>query len=212
MSIRDRAASWSSRSTPPSSTERQAAPEYVLRDDVWDVARQVLLGLADGAGAFVFFLILLLAYGSMGNAWYRVVIVTSGSMSPVFEAGDMMIVTQAPRALEEGMIIVMGMDDERVTHRIVHIDEQGLLTTQGDANNVADGWKVDPRDPLGKVRVLGLYRGRIRYLGFAIDWLGRALRPGGLQGEAGTTSAEFRTSQTISAPFSAGTWDTPAEP
>ncbi len=144
----------------------------------------------------------LLAYGSIGNRWYRICVVTSGSMSPVFEAGDLIIVSPAPAEPQVGMIACMRAGKETVTHRIVSIDDQGLMYTQGDANDVADAWTLNPADPDAPVSIVGVYRGRISGLGFLIDglshWLG-ALGPSG-------TVAEFRDAATLSIPFSAGTW------
>jgi len=176
------------------------------------VARQVALGILDGLLAFFVLFLIFLAYGSVNNPHYRVVVVTSGSMSPVFEAGDMIIATPPPAVLREGMIVVMGVGDERVTHRIVAVDAQGRATTQGDANDTPDAWTIDPHGGTSRVRVVGVYRGRIRYVGWAVDWLRRGLRPGATPVPADATSAEFRAQRTLVAPFSAGAWATPPAP
>lgn len=147
--------------------------------------------------------LLVLAYGSVGNRWYRAVVVTSGSMSPVFEAGDMIIVTPPPEELRPGTIVSLRAGEEIVTHRIVRVEPDGRLYTKGDANNVLDQWVVDPADPRCPIRVIGVYRGRIPYVGFAVDWLARQAQ--GLRALA--TRAEFRDSATLRLPFAAGVWE-----
>lgn len=73
-------------------------------------------------------------------------IVTSESMSPTLERGDVVLVSATdPADLEEGNIVTVagaGEDGSFMTHRIVERyedDGQYYVETQGDANEVSDG-------------------------------------------------------------------------
>lgn len=73
---------------------------------------------------------------------YSPVIVLSGSMSPAFEAGDMILLQKAdPATLQVGDVVCYMEEESAVTHRIVEIQEadgQPLFVTKGDANNAED--------------------------------------------------------------------------
>lgn len=91
----------------------------------------------------------------------RLLVVLSGSMSPVMEAGDMVAVSPAPdpRELSVGDIITF-RDPQRkayVTHRIIERKEtpvQIIYRTQGDANNVADAAWILPGQVVGRVEAV----------------------------------------------------------
>lgn len=96
--------------------------------------------------------------------------VLSGSMSPVFRAGDAVVITPATTerlaALAAGDIIVFrvpGHESMVVSHRIskVTTNNQGdrLFTTKGDANSSDDGAMVDG------THVIGVVSGSVPYLG-----------------------------------------------
>ncbi|HEY1480155.1 MAG TPA: signal peptidase I [Gaiellales bacterium] len=75
------------------------------------------------------------------------VVALSGSMSPSFSAGDMLIETpQATDTLRVGEILTyhMPIGDHHVeSHRIVwvrHLERATLVRTRGDANAVDDPW------------------------------------------------------------------------
>jgi len=167
----------------------------------------VLLGARDGLVAFLLAFLLFVAYGSINNKWYRMVIVTSGSMSPVFEAGDMIIITPPPQELVPGMIVSFQMGEEIVTHRVVGVEQDGRISTKGDANDSADNWTFDSSADK-RILVRGLYRGRISHLGYVVDWLGRLPQ----EAQALTTRALFGDTKSISADFQAGHWEESAEP
>ena len=67
---------------------------------------------------------------------YGAAVVLSGSMEPVYSAGDLLIVKKADR-LKTGDIVVYQMKRNLVVHRIVDI-RGDLVITQGDANNAPD--------------------------------------------------------------------------
>ena len=72
-----------------------------------------------------------------GLPW-ALVEVTGGSMEPVLEAGDAILVYQAPYyELEPGDIIVFSRDGELIVHEIVGRDGEDLIT-QGAANESPD--------------------------------------------------------------------------
>ena len=80
---------------------------------------------------------------------YAQVIVTSGSMEPVFSPGDMLIVkAQAQYGL--GDVITFRDHGNLVSHRIVKVTADGF-ETQGDANNTMDKNAVEPSAIAGRV-------------------------------------------------------------
>lgn len=109
--------------------------------------------------------LLFLVYGIIPNRWYHILVVNSGSMSPTFEAGDLIVITRPPENLEAGMVLTMMINGELVTHRLVGFDPDGRLVTRGDANPAPDSWGDS------EIRISGLYRFRIPYLGFAFQYL-----------------------------------------
>ena len=79
---------------------------------------------------------------------YGAAVVLSGSMEPAFSTGDLIIVKEsADYAVDD--VVVYQDGNMLVTHRIIAIDGT-QVTTQGDANNVADP-AVDIKDIKGTV-------------------------------------------------------------
>ncbi|MBP5255801.1 MAG: signal peptidase I [Clostridia bacterium] len=67
-------------------------------------------------------------------------IVLTGSMEPTLQVNDLVVVRSAD-SFEVGDIVVFQQDSTLVIHRIIEIDEEAsTVKTQGDANNVDDGW------------------------------------------------------------------------
>lgn len=87
-------------------------------------------------------------------------VVTTGSMRPSINEGD--IVLSAPpedggRDLADGTVITFAdpvRPGGRLTHRIDGVNEDGSYETKGDANAVADSYRVQPRDIDGVGRLL----------------------------------------------------------
>ncbi len=83
-------------------------------------------------------------------AGFSPVICLSGSMEPVFSAGDMILIRRAddPAGLEEGDVICyLTGENIAVTHQIVQVTEvdgQVRYVTQGAANDTADQLAVSP--------------------------------------------------------------------
>ncbi|RDZ38207.1 MULTISPECIES: signal peptidase I [Haloferax] len=102
--------------------------------------------------------------------------VLSGSMSPTFDAGDVVVVRDvSPADISEGDIITYraagsAITDERtdrVTHRVVAVDRSGdspVFRTKGDANEDIDS------DPVAADRVVGRVWFRVPYLGLAAQF------------------------------------------
>ncbi len=78
--------------------------------------------------------------GIVGNPWYRMITIEGGSMAPAISRGDLIMVTPAPSKIEPGMILVMTIGGEVVTHRVVAVNADGTFVTRGDANRVNDNW------------------------------------------------------------------------
>jgi signal peptidase len=102
----------------------------------------------------------------------------SGSMAPVFRAGDLIVDrVVTPREADDlraGQIITYRLagNGELVTHRIVDVlsgPGGPRYRTQGDANNTPDPVPVIP------AQVVGLYGWRIPCAGRVIAWIRRPL-------------------------------------
>lgn len=81
------------------------------------------------------------AKGIVGNKLpmpfgYGIANVLSGSMEPTFSKGSLLIVKET-KDVKQGDIIVYQSGSELIVHRVIKI-EQNQITTQGDANNIAD--------------------------------------------------------------------------
>lgn len=78
--------------------------------------------------------------------------VVSGSMEPAIPVGSAVFVR--PEGLGEvglGSVIAFGRGGGVVTHRVVGVNEDGLLITQGDANDTADLLPVGADELVGEV-------------------------------------------------------------
>ena len=109
---------------------------------------------------------------------YMPLAVVSNSMFPLFERGDVAVIEQIKqkdlKRVKVGTIIRYQADGYYVIHRVTKIEETedgGLLfTTKGDNNNAEDANKVKPQ------QVLGIYKFKVKYIGFPSVWLSEALR------------------------------------
>ena len=86
---------------------------------------------------------------------YKFFVVLTGSMSPTFDVGDLVVVKETePEAISVGDVITYSVgNDNVVTHRVKDImnDDTLQFVTQGDANNVEDMNPVHHEDLVGKV-------------------------------------------------------------
>jgi signal peptidase len=120
---------------------------------------KILKWLISGAIGTIIIL-LLLVYFLPG---YDISIVRSDSMRPAFAAGDMVITVPPGSFLRgeivSGSIVALKIGDERITHRVVSIDQETFIT-KGDANEEAD-----PR-PVNMSQVTGVYLLKIPRVGY----------------------------------------------
>lgn len=110
---------------------------------------------AVAAVLFCGLLALIARAGSEGGAFFGSVIlrVETGSMSPTFEPGDIVLFSEyGGEELAAGDIIVFRapsgpLEGERVTHRITGVAEDGSgFFTRGDASESDDAWTVSRED------------------------------------------------------------------
>lgn len=78
---------------------------------------------------------------------YYVFFVSSGSMEPKLEIGDIILVKKEPK-YEVGDIVTYKLDDVYITHRIIEFNGDSVIC-QGDANSAIDD-PVNIRDIEGK--------------------------------------------------------------
>lgn len=99
---------------------------------------------------------------------YDIYIVRSDSMQPVFKSGDLIISVPADSFLAGdigvGSIIVYQSSDELVTHRIISIEGEQLIT-KGDANEDPDARTI------ALSQVSGVFLFSIPVLGYAVDFV-----------------------------------------
>lgn len=128
--------------------------------------RQLRFGLGL-AGLFVSTVVVTLAVLAVAATvvprWHSTV-VASGSMEPALRRGDTVIYVE--RTIDEvaiGEIVIFdGGHDVATIHRIVGIDEAGLLTTRGDANPSNDSAPVTADQLRGSGRIVVPWVGLLR--------------------------------------------------
>lgn len=82
----------------------------------------------------------------------RPTVVTSGSMIPAIDIGDVCFInTRFPyQKVQTGDVIVYKEPRQKVIHRVVGKSEEGYVT-KGDANNNQDRLKITEKEYLGKM-------------------------------------------------------------
>lgn len=94
--------------------------------------------------------------------------VVSGSMSPIIETGDVIIINKDTQHIANGDIITYKSGNMLVTHRVMTtgtFNGEVIYTTKGDANSVVDHTFVTAKQIIGK------YAFRIPYAGYLKVWL-----------------------------------------
>lgn len=125
------------------------------------ILRQVLSAIS----IFLVIILILLAYGSINNRFYRVVTVEGNSMSPTLWFGDLIVVTPPSENIPINTIVLMSVNGAFVTHRLIEFDANNQPITKGDANQEADNFK-------GKsLRIVGIFRLRLPGLGYPLLYL-----------------------------------------
>lgn len=96
---------------------------------------------------------------------YKAYIVTTDSMQPSINAGDIVIVKNGKKdKIRQGDVITFNQNDEVITHRVIkNITEESNVEyiTKGDNNNTEDIFKVKYDDVIGKVIITIPYLGKI---------------------------------------------------
>jgi signal peptidase len=98
---------------------------------------------------------------------YRLYVVHTGSMTPAYRPGDLVLDRPAGPSYRTGEVITFRHSDRTtdvVTHRVVGTSERGI-TTKGDANRTADAWTIRPDQVQGRVQ------GAVSRLGYLVVYL-----------------------------------------
>ena len=127
---------------------------------IWNIVSTVLVVL-----------VVLCAVALMGSRLlgYRVFNVISGSMTPVYNVGDLIYVKEVPlQSIEVGDDITFVLNEDLVvaTHRVIKVDaENQHFYTKGVANEVADS------EPVHYNNVIGVPKFRVPLLGYVSDFV-----------------------------------------
>lgn len=110
-----------------------------------------------------------------GKLKYTMISIGSGSMTPTICKGDVVIYEKS-FDYSIGDILVFKKDGKVIVHRIIKIVDAGndeyIYYTKGDANENEDGYPIEKKDTLGKVK------SKIKYLGMPSVMLGELIRGG----------------------------------
>jgi signal peptidase I len=90
-------------------------------------------------------LVTLISGAVMWTEGYRVYVVHTGSMTPTYRPGDIVIDRPAQHRYHAGEVITFrhsAQTTDVVTHRVTDITPTGLIHTKGDANRTADVWDI----------------------------------------------------------------------
>jgi signal peptidase len=98
---------------------------------------------------------------------WRPLVLTSGSMRPALDVGDVVLVETTPAwRLRQGDIAVVhdpAMPERLLSHRVVSRTAAGGLVLRGDANAQPDSTPVPPDHVIGTVRAVVPYIGLVAY-------------------------------------------------
>ena len=101
---------------------------------------------------------------SLGGFGVKPVVVVTGSMQPVINEGDLVLIADCNiEQIKVGDIIQYQMRDYTIIHRVVRVKNKGNkinLITKGDNNNNEDKYPVTTNN------LIGCYKFKIPYLGY----------------------------------------------
>ena len=80
---------------------------------------------------------------------YRAYVVQTGSMAPTIPPQSLVIVEAG--AYLVGQVVTFHRQGTLTTHRLMAVNDDGTLTTKGDANETVDPFTVHPADVIGGV-------------------------------------------------------------
>lgn len=103
---------------------------------------------------FIIFIIIIILSFKTSLFGFRIYRIVSGSMSPTININDIVIIKSQDN-YKIGDIVTYKIDNEFITHRIILVEDNYVIT-KGDANNVCDD-KIDKKNIIGKV----VYQSRI---------------------------------------------------
>ena len=93
---------------------------------------------------------------------YALLEVVSGSMEPTIKIGDLIVIdTNEKNYKKDDIVTFRDVNGSFVTHRIIVIDKNQIVT-KGDANNSKDDGAID------RSKIVGKYKFRIKNLGILI--------------------------------------------
>lgn len=99
----------------------------------------------------------LLVFFSFGYLGVTPTVIYSGSMQPTLQVGDIALIQHTSiEHLKQGDIIQFRENGVTMVHRIISIttdNQQTIITTKGDANNVPDPDPIAPNQILGKALI-----------------------------------------------------------
>lgn len=96
-------------------------------------------------------------------------VVTSGSMSPLIDRGDVVLIDTDFGLPDEGSVVAFDHGDGPVIHRVVDATDDHTLITGGDANQNVDTSLVTDQELIGTGRLLVPFIGMIRVV--SAGWL-----------------------------------------
>ena len=103
---------------------------------------------------------------------YQPIAILSNSMKDYYARGDIVIIEKVKSSdidnIKEKDIIYYRYGNRYITHRVVDIvleDGNHIFYTKGDNNNDVDPWSVKESD------IVGVVKGRIKYLGWPSVWV-----------------------------------------
>ena len=118
--------------------------------------------------AILAFLVILVS----GIFKYQIIAIGSGSMSPLIEKGDAVIISKTTHqdleSIKVGQILVFTHNGRYITHRVIYItklDGKYYFQTKGDANSDEDNYTVEEDD------IIGVTSQRIKWIGLPTVWL-----------------------------------------
>lgn len=117
----------------------------------------VLLGILFMYNIYSFVSVRILKHDFATFGGYAVLEVVSGSMEPAIKPGDMIIINTKDNSYKKGDIVTFRDESNFVTHRIVSINDEEIVT-KGDSNNAED-------KAITKKNVVGKYVAKISNAG-----------------------------------------------
>lgn len=127
-----------------------------------------------GLAIVIIFAITVVALSSAKFKYFTIVI-GSGSMSPVIDKGDLVLVKKVTNIdeLKKHDVLIFRHDGSTIIHRIIRIETNGnekLFYTKGDANASEDFYPVSKND------VVGIANFKIKYIGYPTVWLNEQMK------------------------------------